>query len=62
MRNKLASKRSKAEERFTESQIKNTPKDAKKARKRVERVRRKAASGLFRDMAYILGLKQQSLY
>ena len=62
MRNKLASQLSKAEERRTERRVAVGPKEAKKARKRVERVKRKAASGLFRNMAEILRLKQQNLY
>ncbi len=62
IRKKLASQLSKAEERASERLVTTGPREAKKARKRVERVKRKAASGLFRDMAYILGLKQQKLY
>ena len=62
LRNKIASKISRAEERGTERGIAVAPKNAKKARKRVERVKRKAASGLFKDVAQILGLKQQNLY
>ena len=62
MRNNLANQLSRAEERATERLVTKGPREAKKARKRVERVKRKAASGLFRDMAYILGLKQQKLY
>lgn len=53
---------SRYQEREIEKQLRRAPKVAKKQRKRTERYKRMAAQGLFRDMAYILGLKQQNLY
>ena len=53
---------SRYEEREIDKQLRRAPKAAKKQRKRTERYKRMAAQGLFRDMAYILGLKQQNLY
>ena len=62
MRNKFARAVTRAEDRGIESMLRRAPKEAKRNRKRVERSKRLAGSGLFRDMAYILGMKQQNLY
>lgn len=53
---------SRYEEREIDKRLRRAPKVAKKQRKRTERNKRMAAAGLFRDMAYILGLKQENLY
>ena len=50
------------EDRNITSQLNRAPKVAKKQRKRTERYNRMAAKRLYRDMAYILGMKQKNLY
>jgi len=62
MRNKFSRYVSRGEDRSIESMLRRAPKEAKKNRKRVERAKRLAGTGLFRNAAQILGLKQQNLY
>ena len=59
---KMARALSRYEDRAIESHINRGPKEAKRSRKRIQRGNRMAASGLFKQVAQMLGMNRKNLY